>query len=261
MGDFPLGHETFSIVLPVASNPINTRKVGFIGAVDSVFRQSYTDWELILVDDGCTDDIPQLIDEYAKKDTRIKAIHQQQKQRTGARNAGMKAATKDWICWLDSDDEYLKTYLEVLNSYMTEDYPGYKCYHFGAIVVRMGYQSLRQTQELKEENNHMEFFRSGGTGAGSFVFHKSILADVGFLPECLNPYRFADLCKEESPELIQHYGPKYLEGGKELGNPWGDDWYMFYKITRKYKSKGLPIAPYIQYVRRQRFSFQPAKDY
>jgi glycosyltransferase involved in cell wall biosynthesis len=269
MGDFPLGKNEFSIIIPIVSNPVNSRRLGFTGAVESIIRQSYPNWELIIVDDGCTDEIPQIADEYAKKDSRIKVIHHKENtQRAKARNDGMKVATKDWICWLDSDDEYFKTYLEVLNSYMTEDYPGYKCYNYGATIVRMGFQSVRETREYKENpegsDEAMERFPSGGIGSGSFCFHKSCLNDVGYLPEGINPYQFADMAKEERPEIVEWYGPiptNKISGSKSLGNPWGDDWYMFYKITRKFKSKALPIAPYVQYVRRQGFSFQPLKDY
>lgn len=230
-------------------------------AIESIMRQTYPHWELIIIDDGSNDGTTEIIKKYEKKDKRIKAIYSKgwhHKVRT--RNLGMKKATKDWICWLDSDDEYLKTYLEVLNSYMTKDYPGYKCYHFGAVVVRMGKQTTRETMDLKEKGEGMEPFRSGGIGCGSFVFHKECLEKVGYLPDAINPYLFADRAKEEHPEIKQWYGPKQNDGGKELGNPWGDDWYMFYKITRKYKSKGLPIAPYIQFVRRQPFSFRAKEN-
>jgi len=262
MGNYPLSYNKFTIIIPVYSTELNTRVKQFTDCVDSVIRQSYPNWELIIVDDHSRDDVPKIADDYAAKDERIKVIHfDEQKQRGAARNAGMKAASNDWICWLDSDDEYLKTYLEVLNSYMTEDYPGYMCYHYGAMVVRMGHQSLRDTMVIQEEDDHMVKFRSGSIGTGSFCFNKSVLDDVGYLPEAMNARKFADLCKEETPELVEMFGPSYAEGGKELGNPWGDDYYMFYKITRKFKSKDLPIAPYIQFVRRQRFSFQPLKDY
>ena len=237
--------------------PVRNRQDIIKYAIDSILKQTYPNWEYIIIDDASDDNTWAVIEEYMKKDPRIRGIHfPERKQRASAKNAGMREAKNDWIVWLDSDDEYLKTYLEVLESYMNDDFPGYKCYHYGAIVVRMGYQSLRQPLELKEEGEGMEPFPSGGIGAGSFCFHKSVLDTVGYLPEEINPYKFADACKKESPEIKQWYGPTYMEGGKTLGNPWGDDWYMFYKITRKFKSKDLPIAPYIQFIRRQPFSWR-----
>lgn len=265
MGDYPLGQNKFSVIIPVASSVAFSRMPQLKGAVDSILRQSYPHWELIVVDDGCTDEIPQYLDDLAEKDSRVKVIHHPHNMgRIVARNNGMRAATNDWICWLDSDDEYLKTYLEVVNSYMTEDFPGYKCYHFGAIVVRMGRQSVREPYEIPEEGDKMARFPSGHIGTGSFVFYKECLETVGYPPEAINPYDFADRAKEELPEIMEWFGPiptNKVPNSKSLGNPWGDDWYTLYKITRKYKSKCLPIAPYIQFVRRQKFSFQPLRDY
>lgn len=242
----------FSIITPVRN-----RQNIICYAIDSVLKQTYPHWEYIIIDDESDDDTWQVIQEYEKNDSRIKGIKfDKRRQRAAARNEGMKVAQNEWICWLDSDDEYLKTYLEVLESYMHDDFPGYKCYHFGATIVRMGYQSVRHAPDLKEEGEGMEEFSSGSIGAGSFCFHKSVLDEVGYLPEAINPYLFADACKKESPAIEKWFGKTYLEGGKTLGNPWGDDWYMFYKITRKFKSKDLPIAPYVQFVRRQPFSWR-----
>ena len=232
--------------------------------IDSVLRQTYPEWEHIIIDDGSDDDTWGTIQEYMKKDPRIRGIRlPERRQRVAARNAGMKEAKNDWILWLDSDDEYLKTYLEVLESYMNDDFPGYDCYHYGATVVRMGYQSVRNTPEWKEEGEGMERFPSGSIGCGSFCFNKKVLDVVGYIPEAINPYLFADACKIESPEIQEWFGPPPTirnTNSKTIGNPWGDDWYMIYKITRKFKSKGLPIAPYVQFVRNQPWSLRQPGD-
>lgn len=248
--------SSFSIVMPVRNRVDQVQD-----SIGSIIRQSHKDWELVIVED-CSDDnkTPQIVDGFAKEDERIKVIHSERwNQRAISRNIGMKAATKDWIIWIDSDDEFLKSYLEVLNSYMNDDFPGYMCYHYGAIVVRMGYQSVRDTANIAEEGDHMAEFPSGLLGTGSFCFNRKVLDEVGYLPETINPFLFADAMKENHPEIVKWYGPiptNKVGNSKTLGNPWGDDWAMFYKITRKYKSKGLPIAPYVQFVRRQCFSFK-----
>jgi len=58
----------------------------------------------------------------------------------------------------------------------------------------------------------------------------------------------ADIAKEEFPEMADEDNELYLVD--TLGNPWGDDYYLAYKYTRKYKSKGLPLNLYLQHVRR-----------
>ncbi|WP_196802484.1 glycosyltransferase [Butyrivibrio sp. XPD2006] len=72
--------------------------------LDSIMLQTYKNLEIILVDDGSDDNCPAMCDELAIKDPRIKVIHQENKGLAGARNAGIKAATGDFIAFVDSDD-------------------------------------------------------------------------------------------------------------------------------------------------------------
>lgn len=72
--------------------------------VNSAINQTERDLEIILVDDGSTDESPSICDALAEQDERIKVIHQANKGLGGARNTGIEAATADWIFFLDSDD-------------------------------------------------------------------------------------------------------------------------------------------------------------
>ena len=72
--------------------------------IDSVMNQTYENLDIILVDDGSPDSCPQICDDYALKDDRIKEIHQQNGGLSDARNAGVKIATGDFIAFVDSDD-------------------------------------------------------------------------------------------------------------------------------------------------------------
>ena len=72
--------------------------------VDSVLSQSYKDMEIILVDDGSTDNCPSICDEYSRKDNRITVIHKQNGGLSDARNVGKKIAHGEWIFFLDADD-------------------------------------------------------------------------------------------------------------------------------------------------------------
>lgn len=72
--------------------------------IDSIINQTFTELEIILVNDGSTDGSPQICDEYAKKDLRIKVIHQRNAGVSVARNNGINAATGDYITFVDSDD-------------------------------------------------------------------------------------------------------------------------------------------------------------
>lgn len=73
-------------------------------SVKSALNQDYRDIEVILVDDGSPDNCPALCDRLAESDSRIKVIHKPNKGVASARNAGIKAATGEYILFLDSDD-------------------------------------------------------------------------------------------------------------------------------------------------------------
>lgn len=72
--------------------------------LNSVINQAYQNLEIILVNDGSTDSCPQICDEYAVKDDRIKVIHKKNGGLSDARNAGLQMATGDFISFVDSDD-------------------------------------------------------------------------------------------------------------------------------------------------------------
>ena len=82
--------------------------------VDSILNQTFTDFELILVDDGSPDRCPQMCDEYAKQDSRIRVIHQKNGGVSSARNVGLSAAQGEWIGFVDPDDYVSPIFYETL---------------------------------------------------------------------------------------------------------------------------------------------------
>lgn len=72
--------------------------------IESVLNQTFSDFELILVDDGSPDSCPEICDSYKKKDSRIKVVHKPNGGLASARRAGIKVATGDYVFNLDSDD-------------------------------------------------------------------------------------------------------------------------------------------------------------
>lgn len=89
----------FSIIIPV----YNVEKY-LCDCLDSVLGQTFADWEAICVDDGSIDGSRAIMEEYAQKDSRIKAVVQKNAGTAAARNTGLKAAKGDYIFFLDSDD-------------------------------------------------------------------------------------------------------------------------------------------------------------
>lgn len=74
--------------------------------VESVLKQTYTDFELILVDDGSPDRVPEMCDEYVRKDSRVRVIHQKNAGLACARNAGITDAKGEYLICIDSDDYF-----------------------------------------------------------------------------------------------------------------------------------------------------------
>lgn len=98
-----------SIIVPI----YNTEKY-LRTCLDSIISQTYQNLEIILVDDGSTDNSGKTADDYAKKDPRITVIHQENRGQSAARNHGIKLATGEFISFLDSDDEIDHTFIENL---------------------------------------------------------------------------------------------------------------------------------------------------
>lgn len=88
--------------------------------IESILNQSYKNFELILVDDGSPDKSGDICDNYAKRDNRIKVIHQINSGVSKARNTGIDNATGEWILFVDSDDELTDNSLECYISSIAE---------------------------------------------------------------------------------------------------------------------------------------------
>lgn len=104
-GDYKL----ISIITPVYNSEKYLKR-----CVDSILNQTYSNFELILVDDGSADKSPQICDEYARKDSRIVVIHQKNQGQAVARNKALDICKGDYISFIDSDDYVNPQMLEIL---------------------------------------------------------------------------------------------------------------------------------------------------
>lgn len=104
-----------SIIVPV----YNATKY-LTRCVDSIRQQSRKEWELILVDDGSSDSSGSLCDELAKKDSRIRVIHQKNQGVSSARNTGLDMASGEYIMFVDADDWVEPTLCETLIKHSIE---------------------------------------------------------------------------------------------------------------------------------------------
>ena len=74
--------------------------------IESLINQTYENLEIILIDDGSTDNSGEICDEYSAKDKRVRVFHQKNKGVSATRNAGLDLMTGDFVAFLDSDDAY-----------------------------------------------------------------------------------------------------------------------------------------------------------
>jgi len=106
----------FSIVVPIYNIERYIEQ-----CILSIINQTYTDFEVILVDDGSTDGCPRICDKYAKCDSRIKVIHKKNGGLVSARQAGANKAIGKYIICVDGDDwiskDYLERFAEIIDKY------------------------------------------------------------------------------------------------------------------------------------------------
>ncbi len=112
-----------SIVIP------SYNRAEYIAAtIDSVIKQTFTDWELIFIDDGSTDNTEELVKRYVEADSRIKYFKQKNSERAVARSYGMSLAQGEYICLVDSDDIWYPEKLAKQVSVMDKDASLVLCY-------------------------------------------------------------------------------------------------------------------------------------
>ena len=152
MTDIPV----FSIIVPVYNKEKFLHK-----CIDSLLTQRYTNFELVLVDDGSTDHSGKICDEYAREDSRVKVFHTCNQGVSTARNLGISVACGNYINFVDSDDwvapDYLEKYVEARIEY---DYD-----LVYAEMIRVSENGSQEIISLKEFS-----IRSEEDLSGAFVF-------------------------------------------------------------------------------------------
>ena len=133
-------YPKFSVIIPVFN-----REKFIHRAIESVLNQSYKNFELIVVDDGSTDETPNIIKKYP-----IKIITQKNRGVSAARNAGIKASKGDIIAFLDSDDEWKRDKLLVQADFFIKN-PSYKIHQTDEIWIKNGkFLNKKKIHQKKE---------------------------------------------------------------------------------------------------------------
>ena len=133
--------ELISIIVPV----YNVEKY-IKECIESILCQTYTNFELILIDDGSKDKSGQICDEYAKRDNRIIVIHKQNEGLSKTRNRGIDIAKGSYISFIDSDDYVEKNFLEELYHLIKEN---------DTQVAQCGFVNIGEDRTKSKQENDM----------------------------------------------------------------------------------------------------------
>ena len=190
----------FSIILPTYN-----RAAIIQDSIKSVIEQTYQYWELIVVDDGSTDNTEDCIKNLMLKENRIKYIYQHNQERSQARNNGIKIAKYKWICFLDSDDIFLSNHLQTFYENI-QNYPRINFFY-----------SLKEREEHIDFHNKHETILINSIHSQQVCLRKKILLENTFNKK-LNIGEDVELwmriaCKEdllctntETVKIISHQG-------------------------------------------------------
>lgn len=149
--------------------------------VDSILAQTFTDFELLLIDDGSPDNSGAICDEYAASDSRVKVFHKENGGVSSARNVGLDNACGEWITFVDADDWIVKDYLQ-LCIYATEKYNlDLLKFDLGGTYISEHSQNLDVTKSSQiDVITPNEFIKkSYSCGIPSFI-RKNVLGEIRF---------------------------------------------------------------------------------
>lgn len=152
----------FSVVIPTYNRAALLRV-----AIQSVLDQEYVDFELIIMDDGSTDNTKEIVDSFS--DRRIRYVYQQNGELSAARNTGVKNALGEYLCFLDDDDVYLPNHLFVLQKNITQN-ESKKVVFRTSLVIRKKGENDEKGVEWHDTGSPLKFVWEGFVGITTFCF-------------------------------------------------------------------------------------------
>ena len=194
--------------------PLYNREKTIQRSIDSVLNQTYTNIEVLVVDDASSDNSVQMLDKY-EKDDRVKVFFQPQNRgANAARNRGIKEARGEYVAFQDSDDVWLPDKLEKQIRYMESEN-----FHVSFCAFERHYGEAVQivpniSEQLNSENIREKLKRRNIVGTPTLVIHKSVIPEVGVFDEempRLQDYEYViriakkfDICIVHEPLVMEY---------------------------------------------------------
>ena len=216
-------------------------------AIESVLKQTFQDSELIVIDDGSTDNTEELIKEYAARDNRIKYIKQENSGGAARpKNVGIKMAKGEYIAILDSDDEWMPEKLETqLHYFERSENPKLMAIGCNMIVVDAETKKESRYRVPRYKNPLRNLLLRDYMGSGSCMFYrKSVFDEIGFFDESLKRGQDRDMririAERYYIEFVDEYLVRYYTGHQSVSSSAGEKnleetWnYLFNKYKKYY---------------------------
>jgi glycosyltransferase involved in cell wall biosynthesis len=171
----------------------------------SVQAQTYQNWEAIVADDGSRDSTPEVVEQLAREDGRIRLVRQDRNRGAqAARNAGIHAAKGEWIAFLDSDDQYLPHSLEVRLKFVTKE--GAEVIHSDCYIIDVDGSRRLYDRRPIAGYAYTRLLKGEGPMFQGLLVSKKALAQINYLDE--NIVAFQEW--ETSIRLAKHYPLAYV---------------------------------------------------
>ena len=164
----------FSVVIPLYNKEHSIKNT-----IQSVLDQNFNDFEVVVVNDGSTDNSPEVVKQFA--DSRIRLIHQENQGVSAARNRGIKEAKYEWIAFLDGDDLWKENHLEILNN-MISGYPNEGVFITGFAYSdgRIIFKHKRVFPVFRVGDYFKESLKELLISSSAIVINKKLFKEVGY---------------------------------------------------------------------------------
>lgn len=222
---------SISILVPV----YNVEKY-LTRCIESVLSQDFTDYELILVDDGSSDKSGEICDKYASKDLRIKVIHQKNGGASFARLSGLNKSIGEYIIFLDSDDYLLPHSLTTFYTKIEQGYDIVKCF-----PLRCDEKGRKWVEKYNVDNG---------------TFHDKNFFVTSLIKDDIAPYLHSAIYKKSlfSNEVFE----KQIKNNITIG----EDWVINFMISSKVSKVAFIEKPlYVYFVNSQSMMHEKVKSW
>lgn len=186
---FSIFYKCYNLPMPKVSIIMPTYNRGWIikRAIESILRQNFSDYEVIIVDDGSNDNTESVVSTF--KDSRIRFERIEHKGVAGARNRGVSLAKGDYICYLDTDNLWHPNFLEVMTNQLTNPYVLAYCDENMLLLDSKNLDANIIGRKVRNvDYNPVKLMQTNYIDINSVIHTKTLFKTIGLFDEELTAY-------------------------------------------------------------------------